>query len=265
MPDTIRGLHAQLNSLDWRDAARSLVLVEEAAASIVRYLGDARSSAIISDRMREAARQSEDPILLSLAAFQRTQASSAIGAYDHARTVAVRHIDDLSVFGGNRRGAAELLGMLLLTAALTCYGEGIPRDAGQYIEEARRIAKQTGNTMTLSLFFGPTNVKIWELSLETDGGDPERAIALARDIDPTAIPQIQRQATYHIDTGRALWQVDRDEDALRMLIKAERLAPLQVYHDRRVARAVRNIVERRPRNFAHLELQAFCHRLEIET
>jgi transcriptional regulator with XRE-family HTH domain len=262
VPDTVRGLHALLSGPDWREVLKLLILTEEAAASIVRYQGNVPASALIAERMRDTARRLEDPVMLSLAAFQRAHASSACGAYDYSRTLAGGAADALSELA-NEPGSSELLGMLLLTAAYACYGDGAPQDAVTYVAEAKRLAERTGDTMTFSLFFGPTNIRIWEISMAADGGDPGRAVALARQTEPASVAHVQRQVTYHLDTGRALANLGRDEPALRMLMEAERLAPAHVRADPLVWETARDIVERRQRRAVSPEVRAFCGRLGV--
>jgi hypothetical protein len=259
---TVRGLHALLNGPSWREALRLLILTEEAAASVIRHQGGVPASALIAERMRDAARRLEDPVMMSLAAFQRAHASSACGAYDYSRLVASGAADVLSVHT-TEPGAPELLGMLLLTSAYACYGDGAPRDAAEYVEEAKRLAERTGDTMTFSLCFGPTNIRIWEISMEADGGDPSRAVALARHTEPERVPHVQRQVTYHLDTGRALANLGRDEDALHMLMAAERLAAAHVRADPLVWESTRDIVERRQRRAVAPDVRAFCGRLGV--
>jgi hypothetical protein len=179
---------------------RLLILAEEATASIVRYQGSVHASALIAERMRDTARRLEEPVMVSLAAFQSAHAASACGVYPYSRAVTSAAAEALSSHT-DKQGAPEMLGMLLLTTAYACYGAGVPADAATYVAEAKRLAERTGDTMTLSLFFGPTNIRIWEISMEADGGDPGRALVLARKTEPQRVPQVQRQATYHLDTG----------------------------------------------------------------
>jgi hypothetical protein len=262
LPDTVRGLHARLNSSDWHNALRLLILAEEAAASIVRYQGTAPAMAMITERMREAARRLEDEVMIGLAAFQCSHASSVCGAYDHSRLVASSAADAISAHS-NMPGAKETLGMLMMTAAFACYGEGVPGDAEAYVQEAKQLAALTGDRMTLSLFFGPTNIRLWEMSMEADGGDPKRAVALGRNIELERVPHVQRQVAYHVDTGRALAHLGRDEEALGMLMAAERLAPAHVLADPLVWETARDVVERRKRNVVPSDVRMFCGRLGV--
>ncbi len=262
LPETVYGLHARLSGPDEREALRLLILLEEAASSIVRYQGTASATALITERMRDTARRLEDPLMIALAALHRSLVSSRCGAYDYARVVADGAAQDLSTHAG-KRGAPELLGMLMLTTAFACYGDGAASDAVAYLEEAKRLATRTGDTMTLSLFFGPTNIRMWEISMEGDGGDPGRAIRLARLIDPTKVPHLQRQVTFYVDTGRAYAHLGRDDDALSSLIQAERLAPAHVQADPLIWETVRDIVDRRQRKAVPDEVRVLCGRLGV--
>jgi hypothetical protein len=103
--------------------------------------------------------------------------------------------------------------------------------AASYITEAKQLAERTGDTTTFSLFFGPTNVRIWEISIEADGGEPGRAVALARQTEPSRV--------------------------------AERLAPAHVRADPLVWETTRDIVERRQRGAVSPEVRAFCGRLGV--
>jgi transcriptional regulator with XRE-family HTH domain len=262
VPDTVRRLHAKLNGTEWREALRLLILAEEAVASMVRYQGTAAAMAMVTERMRDLSRMLGDPVIGSLAAFQRCHAASACGVYDYSRMVASSAIEGLSG-QAEQPGGMEVLGSLMLASAFACYGDGVPGEAATYMDEAKRIAAATGDTMTLSLFFGPTNIQIWEISMETDGGDPARAVALARGTEPARVPHVGRQVTYHVDTGRALAYLGRDDDALMMLMTAERLAPTRVRADPLVWETARDVVERRKRKAVPPEVRAFCGRLGV--
>jgi hypothetical protein len=71
------------------------------------------------------------------------------------------------------------------------------------------------------------------------------------------------QSTYHLDYGRALAYLGRDDEALRHLIEAERLAPAHVRADPLVWETVQDIVERRQRKAVAPEVRAFCGRLGV--
>jgi hypothetical protein len=53
-------------------------------------------------------------------------------------------------------------------------------DSRAFSVEAAAPAGRTGETSAMNLYFGPTNVAIWQVGIEADGGDPGRAAVIAR-------------------------------------------------------------------------------------
>ncbi|HEX8931122.1 MAG TPA: hypothetical protein VGA45_19590 [Actinomycetota bacterium] len=137
-------------------------------------------------------------------------------------------------------------------------------DSRAWTAEAAALAGRTGETTTFGLFFGPTNVGIWRIGIETDGGDPGRAAALARDTDPSPVPAGFRQVFYYADTARALARLrGRDRDAIRFLLIAERLAPQHVHTSAVVRETTRALLERSRRQAGGTELRGLCERLSV--
>jgi len=99
--------------------------------------------------------------------------------------------------------------------------------------------------------------------METDGGDPERAIALARDVNPSAVPSPSRQAAFYLDTARALARADSDRQALRMIVAAERIAPQKVHSAPLVAELVRLLLHRAQTRAVDAELRGICERIGL--
>ena len=92
--------------------------------------------------------------------------------------------------------------------------------------QAAQLAERTGETETMSLFFGPTNVNFWRIGIEVDGGDPARALDIARSTYPATIAAGCRQVFYYADVGRAYARLrGKDREAIRFLLTAERIAP----------------------------------------
>ena len=153
--------------------------------------------------------------------------------------------------------------MLLLSAAFSLYAQGQTDRAFERLDEAARLAEQTGDTSTFELFFGPTNIGIWRVSMETDGGEPGKALEIARGINPTLIDSPSRQTSFYLDTGRALARLRQDAEAVRMLLTAERLAPQRVRSDPLVAETARALLERARRNAGGPELRGLCERVGV--
>jgi hypothetical protein len=113
------------------------------------------------------------------------------------------------------------------------------------------------------MFFGPTNVDIWRMSIEVDDGDPARVVEIARRTDPAAIPAGVRQVFYYADTARALARIGgRDREAIRFLLTAERIAPQHVRTSAELAETTRVLLDRSRRQAGGAELRGLCERMQ---
>lgn len=69
--------------------------------------------------------------------------------------------------------------------------------------------------------FGPTNVRLHEVSAGLDMGDVASAVEQGRNVDASRMPT-ERATAHRIDMGRALSYVARDDEALEELLAAEK-------------------------------------------
>lgn len=261
LPALIRGLHAAAHGPERAQALRALVITEDAASFIVRYLGYPDASCLVAERAWQAAEMLEDPVMLALGTWGRIHAAFNSGWYQRALTLADAAADDLS-HHLHLPDATELLGMLHLTRALSRYALGRIDDAYAPLQEAQELAERTGDSDALRLWFGPTNIRFWRIAMEVDSGDPGKAVEIARNTNPQALASISRQAMFYLDAGRALARTGRDREALRMLLTAEQLAPQRV-RDPLVAETVRSMLERARRGTGWSELHGLCARIGV--
>jgi len=70
--------------------------------------------------------------------------------------------------------------------------------------------------------WGPGNVALWQMALQLDTGRAGESIETARTIKVDELPA-QRQVYFYLDLARGLADVDRGHDAVRMLLKADRV------------------------------------------
>jgi hypothetical protein len=156
-----------------------------------------------------------------------------------------------------------MLGQMQMLAAYGNLAQGRRDDAMAWARDAGQIAARTGDTTTLGLMFGPTNLNLWWISMETDGGDPGRAVDIARRTTPTAVPAVSRQVAYYGDTGRALANLGRNDDAGRMLLTAERVAPQRMRASSLARETVRSLLERPLDPTVHGQLRGLAERMGI--
>ncbi|AGL15121.1 helix-turn-helix domain-containing protein [Actinoplanes sp. N902-109] len=263
LPDLLRGLHTETAGPDHRVALRLLCDATHVASSVLRDLGHPADAWLAAERCRDAAAAAGDPVLRGYAAYALARSAIACGSDQRGQTIAERAIDELGR-AGNRPGAPEVLGSLHLVAALAGRGRQRLDDSREWLAEAAGLARRTGQSPVMGLFFGPVNVDIWRMGIEVDDGDPGVVLQLARRTDPAAIPAGVRQVFYYADAARALTRTGgRDREAIRLLLTAERIAPQHVRTSAQIAPAVRTLLDRSHRRTGGSELRGLAERMRI--
>ncbi|MFC3499601.1 helix-turn-helix domain-containing protein [Micromonospora krabiensis] len=263
LPRLLRGLHAETAGPDRAVALRLLCDVTFIASSVLRNLGRPADAWLGAERCRDAAEATDDLTLRGYAAYARACAAASCGSYQRGLTLAERAVDELRGHT-HEAGVSEVLGALLLVCAMASRGRGRLDDSRAWSAEAAELAGHTGETSTMGLYFGPTNVAIWQIGIEADGGDPGRAAEIARVTNPTAIPVGFRQVFYYADTARALTRLrNRDREAIRFLLTAERLAPQHVHTSALARETTRALLDRSSRRAGGTELRGLAERLQV--
>ena len=263
LPGLLRDLHTETAGPDHDEALRLLCDATSTASSVLRSLGYPTDAWLCAQRCREAADAANDPVLQSHAAYALANAATACGSYQRAQTIAECAADDLTRHLG-RPGGLEMLGCLHLAAALASRCRKRLDDSRVWLTEAAALARRTGETDTMGMFFGPANVDIWRMSIEVEGDDPGRVVEIAQRTDPAAIQAGIRQVFYYADTARALTFVGgRDREAVRFLLTAERIAPQHVRTSTDLFAAVRTLLDRSRRQAGGTELRALHERMQV--
>ena len=263
VPDLLRDLHAASTGPDRQAALRLLCDTTVMASGIVRNLGHPAEAWLTAERCRDAAEATEDPVLLGYAAYARASAALACGSFQRSLAVAGTAADDLRPHLA-MHGGRETLGLLLLVCAYASRALKRLDDSRAWSGEAVELADRTGETETMSLFFGPTNVNIWRIGIEVDGGDPARAVDIARSTNPATIAAGCRQVFYYADVGRAYARLrGKDREAVRYLLTAERIAPQHVHTSPHARETTRALLERSRREAGGAELRGLCERMGV--
>jgi hypothetical protein len=125
--------------------------------------------------------------------------------------------------------------MLHLTSALVSARDGDSSKMAVHLEEARSLAAHTGERNHLRFHFGPANVAAWELSVRVEAGEgPEAAEMYQRHpVDLSVFGSKDREASVHFDLARAWAQAGgpRDDEVMRELDTADRIAPIRTRND----------------------------------
>jgi transcriptional regulator with XRE-family HTH domain len=263
LPGLLRDLHAETAGPERERALRLLCDATFNASSLLRNLGHPAEAWLGAERCRDAADALGDPVLRAYAAYAMANAAKSCGSYQRGLTIAERAVEDLRGHMG-RPGAIEMAGTLRLICAYASQGRNRIDDSRGWTAEAMALAGRTGETTTLGMYFGPTNVDLWRISIEVSEGDPARAVQIARRTTPGAIPAGLRQVFYYADTARALAKLGgKDREAIRLLLTAERLAPQHVHTSADARQTVRTLLERSRHQAGGNELRGLGARMRL--
>jgi transcriptional regulator with XRE-family HTH domain len=259
LPELLLELHAAAAGPDARAALGLSVQVHLVTMATLKHLGHPAEAWLAAERGREAAQRLGSPVALAVAQFGRTCAATGCDGYRRAHTLAVRGVDALR---GHLRQplALEALGLLTLRIAFSAAALKEPDQAREGFAEARRVAERTGESHSWDMFFGPTNVDVWRIGVETDLGYPGRAVEIARNVNPATFGAAVRQSGFYIDTARALAHTRKDHEAVRILLTAERLAPQRIRAMPLARETARGLLERSQQRADAAELRGFAER-----
>lgn len=227
----------------WAVSAR----IHHLGASTLSKIGEADLAWMAAERAMQAADQSDDPKVLASAARAGTHALLAVGRYDDALSLGATASDWLGErIEADDPEALSLSGMLNLrtsVAAARHQDRGTRTDLLRQATAAADRLGEDGNYWQTG--FGPTNVKLHELSTALDLGDVAYVVEHGPDVSVENMP-VERAVAHRIDVARALSLVAQDDEALRYLLDAERDAPQTVRHSAAVRETVRTMHRRAP-------------------
>jgi transcriptional regulator with XRE-family HTH domain len=163
--------------------------------------------------------------------------------------------------GWSIRHAASRAGIAHTTLARAHHATGMRdhRTAAEHLAEAARLAERTGETDAWDLQWGPRNVSLWTVAHQIDTGRPGEAVETAADLDVASLPAV-RTVYLYTDLARALTDVRHDEEAVRMLLTAERVAP-QHTRSSAAARETARVLLHKARRAS--PVQGLCERMGV--
>lgn len=213
-------------------AAGRLALAYQVAASTLTKLGEADLAWTASERGIAMAHESGNPVIVGSLLRSITHSLLSTGQYADA----VRVTNDSSAFFEPhlRRPSSTMLsvyGTALLAGSMAAARAGDRESARDFLSAASSAATRLGkDDNKLWTAFGPTNVSIHRVATAMELGDVSVALNLGAKLDTAAVP-VERQVRHSLEVARALTTAGRREDALSMVLHAERQAPEQVrYH-----------------------------------
>ena len=204
----------------------------ELVPPLVRPHGTGRTSLA---RAVTAAEHANAAVLAAVSAFRlahvfirRKQAAQAHGLVTGAASALER--------AGVQNGPARLsvLGGLHLAGALAAAADFDRAAADRSLSAAKRVADRLGEDRNDHwTAFGPTNVRIHEVSAAVAFGDASAAVETGETLDLQRLPAGLggRRSQVSLDLARAYAQQRHDAAAVNMLMSAEQTAPQLVRYD----------------------------------
>jgi transcriptional regulator with XRE-family HTH domain len=193
--------------LAWTAGDRAVTAAEHAGAGLLAAVSAFRLAHVFTRRKQAA--QAHDLVTGAASALERSGSQS-----DPER---------LSVLGG-----------LHLAGALAAAADFDRAAADRSLTAARRVADRLGEDRNDHwTAFGPTNVRIHEVSAAVTFGDADTAVETGETLDLQRLPAGLggRRSQVSLDLARAYAQQRYDAAAVNMLISAEQAAPQLIRYD----------------------------------
>ena len=263
LADLLIGLHVHAVTSSSEERIAALSMLAEAckvAYVLAKRTGQIELAGIAAQRGLDAARLAERPDLVGMLEMSRTSTLIGLGARRRGAVVCAETLREISALPGptpDDTRVAEACGMLHLTTALIAARDGRTGDVDTHFAEARSLAAHTGERNHMRYHFGPTNVAAWELGLAVEAGTgPDAAERFAAaPIDLSVFDSKGRVAYVHFDVARAWSQAEgpHDQEAIRALDAADRLAPVRLRNDPIARDLVLTLDRRAPRRVWELD------------
>lgn len=208
-----------------RRAAALLVAGCRSADAVAYKFGAHDLSARLVELMRRAAAEADDPLVDATVAYVRTEVFFAARAHAAGLRALEAALD--SVPRSDDAGVVAALGALHMRAAVVAGRAGLADRAAEHLDEAHRLGDLVPEGVYLGTAFGPSSVRVHEVSVAVSLGDRhlQRALDIGREWAPPRSLPAERRSGFSIEMARAqLWKGLRD-DAFASLKTARRLAP----------------------------------------
>nr|SBO91967.1 Putative transcriptional regulator [Nonomuraea gerenzanensis] len=207
------------------DVARLVASACRSADAVAYKFGAYDLSARFIEVMRWAAPQAEDDILDATIAYVRAETFFAARAHESGLRALETAIDASAVPDGPPAIAAR--GALHMRAAVIA-GRAQDADAANtHLAAARQLADQVPEASYSGTAFGPSSVRVHEVSVAVSSGkvQVQRALEVARGWTPPPELPAERRSGFYIELARAQLWSGLPDDAFESLQVARRIAP----------------------------------------
>ncbi|MFK0179618.1 helix-turn-helix domain-containing protein [Streptomyces xanthochromogenes] len=274
LPTLLADLHAAAEAANGAARHELLKLLADtyhpACTLLLKNLGYTDLAFIAVTRAADAIAELDDPVYWALSGFFHTHVLMSAGSPAQALAQATAAADALQAHLTGP-DAHALLGELHLISATSLTqdrqrpGDTRTEEVRAHLAEAADLAGRTGETRAWYLNFGPTNVGIHQVSLNTDLGLHGTAVTAGDGVHPEALDEAPgRQAAFYADLGRSLAHLrGREADAVTALLTAEQIAPQRIHVNAPVRNTVEFLTDRRLPAHTARDLRGLAHRIGL--
>ena len=202
---------------------------------VLSRVGETALAWTAADRAVTAAEHAEAGMLAAVSAYRLAHVFICRGQITRARDLTTGAASAL--YRSDGRDDPERLsvvGSLQLADALAAAAEFDRAAADRSLAQAQHTADRLGQDRNDHwTAFGPTNVRIHQISAAVAFGDADTAVETGDDLDLQRLPAglAGRRSQVSLDLARAYAQQRHDAAAVNMLLDAERIAPQLVRYD----------------------------------
>ena len=184
-----------------------------------------------------AARQAESPTTAAISAYVRGETFFNTRQYSPGRSILEKAADQLRA--GVSSGESAAYGALHMRAAVLAACAGESEQARDHLRAAHEAARNVAEGVYGGTAFGPSSVRIHEVSLALSLDDPTGALAVAAGWEPADSLPAERRSHFYVDLARAQSLTGRHEHVVRSLHRAWAIAPQHI----RAHQQVRNLLD----------------------
>ncbi|MGH3428692.1 MAG: helix-turn-helix domain-containing protein [Terriglobales bacterium] len=213
------------------EATQQLVMIYRLASSMLIKFQARDAAWIAADRAMSVASASEDVVSLARASRSVARAMTEAGNRLQAIEVLTNMADKMQPCLGSNVELLSMYGMLLLPAEIAAAKRGDRVLASAMHVEAKGIAEQLEPSYTNRITaFGRTNVALHRVAALVRLHEGKSALMFASEISPSEIARlpIERRANFLMDIANARLQSDFPDQAVHVLLQAEKIAPQEV-------------------------------------
>jgi transcriptional regulator with XRE-family HTH domain len=251
-------LHAGTTGNGVREILELMVPVYGVAMGSLLNIGYPAHAWLAAERSIEAAERLDDPVAFGVATTNRARVSAYSGAYAPASRFCDQAALDLDHHLA-APAAPDVLGFLHLARAHHAAGLHDIGAAEDHLAEAASLAARTGETDSWDLSWGPTNVALWTVAFQLDTRRSGEALETAAGVRVAGLPAV-RQVYWYMDLARGCVDVRREQDAVRMLLSAERVGPQHARSSAAARETARSLLRQ---GVDSTELRGLCERMGV--